>query len=82
MKATPTPASWFKDSISSRLKSFFNALKDFGFNIAKASGKISGASWWSVIITSTLKPFANFTCSTSLTPQSTVIINFVLGAPP
>ena len=48
----------------------------FGFIIAKAFGRVSGALWWSVKITSTPKFFNKLISLLFEMPQSTVIITF------
>ncbi len=74
--ANPSPANALKYFNSFVVKFSSSEFCALGFIIANASGNCSGASWWSVIITSFLKLFINATSSILLIPQSTVIISF------
>ena len=65
LKATPTPARFFNGP---SLKSF-----RFGLMTARASGRVSPTSWWSVMIVSIFSSFSSFTISWLREPQSTVI---------
>ncbi len=64
LKATPTPASSLKAKAQS---------ERLGSSTARAPGRESGGSWWSVIMTSIPSSPARTTSSLSDMPQSTVI---------
>ena len=74
--ATPAPASSDTFLISGTVNFSFRESGAFGFIIAYASGKISGALWWSVKMTSTPKLFKREISFSFEMPQSTVIITF------
>jgi len=64
LKATPTPARFWKGYAASRR---------LGLTTATAEGRTSGTSWWSVTITRRPISRARSISSWALMPQSTVI---------